>query len=93
MEVHMKHLNITYFLFKDEHYNYLLSGNKLKLNPLGHRRPKEYMLTDDEVSQMLDYYVIPLQELRNNYPYNEAVYLDILDYEDDLMAFVDHFVD
>ena len=93
MEVLMKHLNTPIFLFKDEHYSYMLIGNKLKLDPLGRRKPKEYTLTNDEVSQMLDYYVLPLRKLRNDFPYNEAVYLDILDYEDDLMAFVDHFVD
>lgn len=61
----MKRLNTnTIFLFKDEKYNYLLSDNKLLLCPLGHRKVREYLLSDSEASQIMDYYVTPIQELR-----------------------------
>lgn len=92
MEVLMKHLNTTIFLFKDEHYNYLLSGNKLILCPLGHRKVREYTLTDSEVSQIMDYYVTPIQELQNNHLYIVDFIDEILDYEDDLIAYVDTLV-
>ena len=88
----MKHLNTTIFLFKDEHYNYLLSGNKLILCPLGHRKVREYTLSDDEVSQIIDYYVTPIQKLQNNHPYIVDFIDEILDYEDDLIAYVDTLV-
>ena len=92
MEVLMKHLNTTIFLFKDASYNYLLSGNKLILSPLGHRKVREYTLSDAEVSQIIDYYVTPMQELRNIHPYIVDFIDDLLDFEDDLIAYVDTLV-
>lgn len=84
----MRILSITVFLFKDERYNYMLTGNKLLLCPLGHGKVREYTLSNSELSQLLDYYVIPLLELRNTHPYIEGFINEILDYEDDMMAFI-----
>lgn len=92
MEVLMKHLNTTIFLFKDEQFNYLLSGNKLILCSLRHRKVREYTLSDDEVSQIIDYYITPIQELRNSHPYIMDFIYEVLDYEDDMIAYIDTLV-
>lgn len=84
--------NYNVFLFKDEFYNYLLRGNKLCLCPLGHRKPREYKLTKDELSQLIDYYVLPLQKLRNEHPYVEGFINEALDTEDDMIAFIDMLI-
>lgn len=84
--------NCNVFLFKDEYYNYLLRGNKLCLCPLGHRKSREYKLTKDELSQLVDYYVIPLQKLRNEHLYIEGFINKALDVEDDMIAFLDSII-
>lgn len=80
------------FLFKDEYYNYFLQGRELVLFPLGKRKERRYQLTEDELSQLVDYYLLPLQKLRNEHPYIEGFYLEILDIEDDMMAFIDSLI-
>lgn len=98
MEAYMKNLNLpiynnyNIFLFKDEYYNYLLRGNKLCLCPLGHRKSREYVLTDSELSQLVDYYVLPLKKLRNDFPYLVDIEDRILDIEDDMVAFLDSLI-
>lgn len=90
LDVHLPdYTNYNVFLFKDEFYNYLLRGNKLCLCPLGHRKPKEYQLDDSELSQLVDYYVLPLKKLRNDFPYLVDIEDRILDIEDDMVAFLD----
>lgn len=88
MEVLMKYLNTTIFLCKDKSYKYLLSGNKLILCPLGHGKVRECVLSDDEVSHIMDCYITPIQELQNKHPNLVDVIDDILDYEDDLRAYI-----
>ena len=91
----MKTLDYTSFnsfLFKDDYYNYCLIGSKLVLSPLGRRKERRYQLTNDEISQLVNHYVLPLQKLRNEYPYIEDFYLEILDIEDDMMAFIDSLI-
>lgn len=80
---------VTVFLFKDEYYSYLLSGNELILNPLCYRKEKKYLLTDSEVNQILEDYVNPLKDLCNNYPFIEGFMDKALDIKDDLMALID----
>ena len=80
------------FLFKDEYYNYFLQGRELVLFPLGKRKERRYQLTEDELSQLVDYYLLPLQKLRNEHPYIEGFYLEILDIEDVMMAFIDSLI-
>lgn len=84
--------NYNVFLFKDEFYNYLLRGNKLCLCPLGHRKPKEYQLDESELAQLIDYYVLPLQKLRNEHLYVEGFINEALDVEDDMIAFIDMLI-
>ena len=62
--------NLNKFLFKDEYYNYSLRGKELVLSPLGKRKERRYFLTDDEISQLMSYYVAPLEKLHNEYPYS-----------------------
>ncbi len=93
MEVLMNHLNTTIFLCKDKFYKYLLSGNKLILCPLGHRKVREYILSNNEVNHIIDYYITPIQELQNNHPNIVDVIDEILDYEDDLSAYIYEILD
>ena len=80
------------FLFKDDFYNYSLQGRELVLSPVGQRKEKRYKLTNDEISQIMDYYVLPLRKIRNEYPYIIGFLDEALDIEDDLMAFVDSLI-
>lgn len=84
--------NLNKFLFKDEYYNYSLRGKELILSPLGKRKEKRYFLTDDEISQLMTYYVASLEKLHNEYPYIVGFLDEILDIEDDMMAFVDSLI-
>lgn len=84
--------NLNKFLFKDEFYNYSLRGKELVLSPLGKRKERRYFLTDDEISQLMSYYVAPLEKLHNEYPYVVGIMDEILDIEDDMMAFVDSLI-
>lgn len=99
MEAYMKNLNLpnvntslNEFLFKDEYYNYCLIGRELVLRPLGHRKERRYQLNDSELSQLVDYYVTPLKKLRNEHLYIEGFQMEILDIEDDMMAFIDSLI-
>lgn len=80
------------FLFKDEYYNYFLQGRELVLFPLGKRKERRYQLTNDELSQLVDYYVLPLQKLRNEHLYVEGFINEALDVEDDMIAFLDSII-
>lgn len=80
------------FLFKDEYYNYFLQGRELVLFPLGKRKERRYQLTNDELSQLVDYYVLPLQKLRNEHLYIEGFINEALDIEDDMIAFIDMLI-
>lgn len=80
------------FLFKDEYYNYFLQGRELVLFPLGNRKERRYQLNDSELSQLVDYYVTPLKKLRNEHLYIEGFQMEILDIEDDMMAFIDSLI-
>lgn len=80
------------FLFKDEFYNYFLQGRELVLFPLGKRKERRYKMTDDEISHLVNHFMMPLQRLRNEYPYVEGFYLEILDIEDDMVAFLDTLI-
>lgn len=80
------------FLFKDEYYNYFLQGRELVLFPLGKRKERRYQLTNNELSQLVDYYVLPLQKLRNEHLYIEGFMNKVLDVEDNMMAFLDSII-
>ena len=84
--------SLNEFLFKDEYYNYCLIGRELVLRPLGHRKEKRYQLIDSELSQLIDYYVTPLKKLRNEHLYIEGFQMEILDVEDDMIAFIDSLI-
>lgn len=84
--------NNNSFLFKDDFYNYSLQGRELVLSPLGQSKERRYKLTNDEISQIMDYYVLPLRKIRNEYPYIEGFINEALDIEDDMIAFIDMLI-
>lgn len=83
--------NLNKFLFKDGYYNYSLRGKELVLSPLGKRKERRYFLTDDEISQLISYVVL-LEKLHNEYPYVVGIMDEILDIEDDMIAFIDMLI-
>lgn len=83
--------NLNKFLFKDGYYNYSLRGKELVLSPLGKRKERRYFLTDDEISQLMSYVVL-LEKLHNEYPYVVGIMDEILDIEDDMIAFIDMLI-